>query len=573
LVATLEGPRGLLEALAFSPDGKLLAAGSLAVSFVLKPAEPDLLTGWLQVWEVATRKVIHTYRPNGAGPVRVAYSPDGKWLASSGLDGTICVWDVATGAARPTFTGLMKNLGGLAFSHDSRLLAGIGVKRALQVWNVNTGELRCTLPGGSEDPMGLVFTRDGRLVVGDRIGDITAWDVDAGRMDSSFRGRVNGLFDLAVTADGRAIAAACSDTTVRILDPATGREMRIYRGSPKAIRRVAYSSDGRRIVALDDNGHLKVWDATQSQEFRIVQSPFERKSSMGFAYSPNGRFIASASFTKPVALWDGIDTTWRHLAGVPVFPQIAFSTDGTRLVVCGNDVTFWDTTSRQKLSVTPLPRWFVTGLALSPDGRHVAASGGLGGGTPGGVAIWEAETGRLVRTCTASSNGHTEAVAFTPDGRLVAAIDSNRRATVWNSESGKLVHAFGANSTGDRALALSSDGRFLAAASAATAVSIWELEAGREVHKIPIIRELRGLAFSADGRRLAGVLAGPDPRNSELKLWDAETEQELLSLTVPVTRLTHPFFHPDGKWLSASASNELFFWDAELPSRSVSTTP
>jgi WD40 repeat protein len=316
---------------AISPDGKLVASASMDIA--------------VRIWDMGTREELHKFVNDFETPYQVAFSPDGAHLAAaidSGTLGGVKVWDVKTGrlvrtlperAAVPLIPpkeGLYPWAGApcitLAYSPDGKRLASAGVERKVRVWEVGTGKEVFVLGEHTGTVNGVAFSRDGRRLVscsgGFRVNlrgpgvlnplnlrsddpkavpEVKVWDAATGKelLTLSLPDKPNSV---AISRDGKVIATALQDSTARLYDATTGKELRVLRGHTRSLFGVAFSPDGERLVtcSLADES-VKLWDARTGEEIMTL----ERGNDMirGVAFSPDGHKIVAACFNG-VKVWD-----------------------------------------------------------------------------------------------------------------------------------------------------------------------------------------------------------------------------------------------------------------------------
>jgi WD40 repeat protein len=223
-LAVLKDHPGIVGAIAFSPDGVFLATAGLGL---------DLQGGFLRISEAATGNQLHLLRRDKVGFSCVAFSADGKRLASGGDDGEVRVWDVGSGETVATFTGHGGKVLALAFAPDGELLASGGSDQAIRLWRRGSNEVR-TLYAHTAAVRALAFS-----------------------------------------ADGKRLASGGNDRTVRLWDVPSGRQLALYWGHSGAILTLAFSPDGRRLASggqnlLPRSGGIKVWDTTTAPEARTL---------------------------------------------------------------------------------------------------------------------------------------------------------------------------------------------------------------------------------------------------------------------------------------------------------------
>jgi hypothetical protein len=305
---------------------------------------------------------LHVLRASADTVRSVAFSPDGKALATAGYDNVVRLWDVASGQQRATLSGHRERLLSLAFSPDGRMLASGGTD-AVKLWDVSSGRERATFD--DRNVLAVTFSPDGKRLAtgGEGDGAVKLREYASGRLRATLSG-VPGddvVFALAFSPDGRVLAAATLDMQtepsldLRVVRSGNGTTLTLWdttaEPGPRPIRRVeriteivwtvAFSPDGRTLAAGTSEGRLRTWGVATGEEHPPIRA--HRKTVHGVAYSPDGKTIATGSLDKTVCLWDAstgaLLATFRgHTNAVKC---VAFSPDG-RTIASGS----WDDTAR-----------------------------------------------------------------------------------------------------------------------------------------------------------------------------------------------------------------------------------
>ena len=234
----------------------------------------------------------------------VAFSPNGALLASASSDDTIRLWDAETGQWLRTLTGHTDCVYELAFNPDGQRLISASRDSTLRLWDVRSGREIWVQRGDETHVMAVDFSPDGRQVAsaGYRDHTVKLWDAQSGRQIKTLTGHQGAVLALAFSPDGRNLVSGGSDRTVKIWDVSTGRERRSLGNQYSVVVSLVISPDGRFVtVGLADNTS-RIWDARNGQPVRTLFGHTGTVSDL--AYTPDGRWLASASGDGSIRLWN-----------------------------------------------------------------------------------------------------------------------------------------------------------------------------------------------------------------------------------------------------------------------------
>jgi WD40 repeat protein len=524
---------GPVYSVAFSPDGKTLATGSA--------------DGSVRLWDAATRRQIGGPFIGPANAVNsVAFSPDGKTLATGNQDGTVRLWDAATRRQIGSLAGAAGVSSGVccpdpvysvAFSRDGKTLATGSYKGTVRLWDAATRRQIGSLAGPASLVNSVAFSPDGKTLAtggapsnGLTSGTVQLWDV-ASRQQIGIPLTVPGgqVYSVAFSRDGKTLATGSDDGAVRLWDAAIFRQMigspLFVPHSPSApdVSSVAFSPDGKTLATGRADGTVRLWDVASHRQIGgplppaagAVSFPVRLFPVLSVAFGPDGKTLATISANGTVRLWDV--ASHRQIGGSLTVPggqvySVAFSPDGKTLatISAAGTVRLWDVASHRQISgPLTLPRGQVYSVAFSPHGKTLAT-----GSYKGTVRLWDAASHRQIGSLAAGSP--VNSVAFSPDGKTVATGDGDGTVRLWDAASHRQIASLAAGSL-VYIVAFSSDGKTLATGDGDGTARLWDVATQQQIGR-PLIGPANWLplvAFSPDGKTLAG--GGPF---GTVLLWD-----------------------------------------------------
>ena len=503
----------------------------------------------------------------------IEYSPDGKLLAVGTSIGA-WLYDAHTGKELALFAGhkfssiahFRDNLNriiyyntSIAFSPDGKTLATTCWDDNIRFWDVQTHTLKATLKASVNQ---VLISQDGKTIVG-ASGSIQLWDAQTLQQKLSFAKNSEGFTSIAISPDATTLTTASGDERIDLWNIKTGKHIAKIHGRTESGKVLAFSPDGNILACRGPNKTIRLWNTKTRKRLKMLIG--HKRSVESIAFSPDGKTLASGSWDKTIMLWDvqtgkHKTTLTGHEEGIR---SLTYSPNGDTLASGGNDGTirFWNTqTNQHKTTLTHTI--FSSPDLLSQDGKTLVAS------VNKNILLVDIRSGELKSRFTSHFEyPHFELygryILFSQDKTILANQDWDRKFLLWDVQTGKLREPF-TNKMSDvfsnsRSRILSPDGTLLAVGKSDGTVQLWntrtgELKATFTKHN----KYISALAFSPDGR----LLATGDERQT-IHLWDTVTSKHIITYTTGFGTIGALAFSPDNKTLASATQFEIRLWNLE----------
>jgi WD40 repeat protein len=615
-----------------SPDGSLVAAGG---------------EGGARLHDAKTGALVRAI--GAAGGHGVSFSPDGRTLTSAGfhMDKRVKIFDVKSGKRAQSLAGHTEwEAYATALSPDGKLLASTGVDRQLLIWDLATGKLRHQLKDQPIKVSALAFSPDSATLAsgsGDRL--VRLWDTATGRLRKSLAGHGGWVCTIAFSPDGKTLASASCDWGFhrghdwarpggndreecewRLWDMASGKLRRTVTDRGRLLS-VAFAPDGKSLACSIDK-ELRLYDLTRDVPVRVVANHDAIITSV--AFTPDGAAVVTGSHDHTVKRTDLATgkVQWQAPGYFEQVNSVALTPDSSLLVTGSSDHRFapgrlaagareigpgavrvWDLRKGRMLRRLGDPADQVMAVAVSADGRQVAAGAGISGGK-GGVRLWNVQTGAVVWS-TIDLAKEALSAAFAPDGAALAVGSADGRVTVFESKTGRVARTLAGHEGGATSVTFTPDGKTIICGQGHGGARVWDVKTGtlartcrvqgsraeafaraRRVHGDRLMNSIGltrdGAVLATCGSSISSEFIDParlwDPRTGELKrefraenihgrpmalspdgtilatggksvqLWDTRTGAKVRELFGHLKRTQSIVFSADGRMLVAGGS-------------------
>ena len=487
---------GSVLSVALSPNGKLLAAGTV--------------NGEVRIWQMGTRRLLHTWKCHSDWVRSVAFSADGKLLASGSHDQTIRIWDVDSGQGVGLLRGHENRVRAVAFGllDGKLLLASSSDDKMVIIWDAQKSECIHKLPGHSDKINAIAFSPDNRTLISVSHDEtIRLWDVEGGYLLQKLHGHNGWLWSVAFSSSTR-FTCGNEDGTISVWDMSTSNGMptftctQVLTGHSARVHTTSFVSNNKAIlISGSDDETVRIWNMNTGRS----QSLTGHSNGVRSCVSHDGIIIVSGSDDETVRIWDANKNQCLYtLQGYSGWVySVAFNSHSAPLLASGGEdkhVRLWDATSGKRLPSLDKHTHRVRAVAFSSDNSRIASAS-----DDQTVRIWETETGMCLHIIEAHLS-RVLSVTWSPDGNFLASSSEDQKIYLWDTHTYERLGVFSGHTGRVYSVRFSPDSAFLISGGDDKVIRLWEVSTRK------CVREMRGhsrricsLTYTTDGQLFASA--------------------------------------------------------------------
>jgi WD40 repeat protein len=527
-----------IQAVAFSPDGRIIATG-----------DSD---GDIRFWQISDSKQILTLKGHAGWIRSIDFGLNGQMLASGSEDRTVRLWNIVDGKCHKILDEHTDRVESVSFSPDGQLLASGSHDKTIRLWNIHSGECHRILPNYDSRVLAIKFSPDSQLLATSHDKTIRLWNIHDGTCFKTFEGHTSSVLCINFNSSGRILASGSRDGSIKLWDVYDGTCLKTLSEHTMAVFSVVFSPDSKILASGSEDKTIRLWNIESSQCFKTLTGHTSIVTSIDF--SPNGKMIVSGSEDRTVRIWDCDGRCFKTLQGCTSWiTSVNFSSSGQLLASSGEEQTvrIWNVKDGKLLNNLQGHTNQIFSVVFNSEGTNLAT-----GSEDQTVRIWNVLDGHC-KTLYGHAN-RVFSVSFSPDNQTLASGSEDQTIRIWDVCNGRCLKILKGHKGFVWSVNFNPHSKVLASGGNDQEIRLWDTDTGT------CLKILEGhthwiwsVNFSLDGRFLAS-----GSEDQTIKIWDVTTGQCLKTLRGHIYAVRSVTFSPCGNILaSGSDDNTVKLWD------------
>lgn len=535
-----KGHIGAITCCSFSPDGKLIISSSI--------------DGSIRLWNPVLGESVSLFEGHNSKVNCCTFNNQGDEFLSGSDDCTLRIWDLESKTTIKILEGHLDVIRCCAYSPDGKYIISGSDDRTIRVWDAASGKTIRILKGHKGNIRACGFSPNGQIVLsGSDDSTLCTWDINSGNVINVFTGHNDAIRCCVFNPDGKRILSGSNDRTLRLWDATTGDLIQIIQGHKGTISSCAYNSNGSLILSASWERVMYVWDSSNYQQLMALSG--HKGSLNSCAFNPDGNLAISGAWDCTIKMWDLLTgENIKTFAGQTNYVRgCAFSPNGKLAISASTDhlIRLWDVLEKQMIRVFRGHNDYVRSCVFSNDGTKILSSS-----DDETLKLWDIESGQVIMTM----EGHFDAVracAYHPSKNLALSASWDGTLRLWDLDVGKTVKIFTGHDGRINSCGFNRDGTFCVSASDDRTLRIWNVSTGKTIKILEGHTDyVRSCAFSSNDRYILSASV-----DGTLKLWDLKTGTNY-NLVGHTEYIRSCVFSRNGKYiLSASDDCSMRIWD------------
>ena len=515
----------------------------------------------MQLQAVAQRPTLSLQNGHSKSINHLEISQDSKFILSTASDNTAKLWDSKTGKLLRTLDGHSHFVSSARFLTGGNKAYTSSWDKSIKFWDLYSGKCLKTFNCSTEAITSLSISADEKTIAFNTIeGQVKLIDAETGTEILSFKGAEQ-VSEVEFYSNGKLIAGACGDNTVKIWDTKKGKVVQILKGAGGSLTHIKFLPNKPQICGLSEDNCLRIWDITQSRALQTLKAMDDLEGNFAhlcsFAFNGNGTRLTASSEKGALITWDaqsGKQLLFNRVSRYKL-ENLCISPDSSFLLTSNLNSISIRPPSNPKIQneIRPISS-IINNVCFSSDNKKILIAS-----ANGHFRLIDAANGRLLKDIEAHDYGCEKAI-FSPDQKFILSCGKDKQIKLWDMNTLRLVKTYEGHTDVVTSLSFRPDGKYFASGSADHSVKFWDTNTGQVMRDFTDhTARVSSVSISPDGTSIASASA-----DQTVKIWNIEKGTMTINLDAHTNDVWDVCYSSDGKFLaSASADKTIKIWNVK----------